>query len=145
MHDPEFQHLIHAIVHSDEYQHLKRQRHHLVTSVYDHSLKVAYLLYRHHKRYRLKTDLYELVRGALLHDYYLYDRQKKTHKRHLTRHPKKALQNAVIAYPNLTRTERDMIGRHMFPVTLRPPRTAGGWLICFYDKVAAVHDLVKRK
>lgn len=28
----------------------------------------------------------------------------------------------------------------MFPLTPIPPQTKAGWLLCFYDKVAAVSD-----
>ena len=29
---------------------------------------------------------------------------------------------------------------HMFSLTPMPPTTIAGWLICFYDKVAAISD-----
>ena len=141
--DLEFYHLVKDITKSKEYQQMKRFRHHVKTSAYSHSIKVAFLCYRHHKRFGTKKiDLYHFVRGALLHDYYLYDWHEKdpAHKFHGFTHPKKALENAENAYPDLTVTEKDMIERHMFPLTPRPPRTRGGWLLCFYDKVATVSD-----
>lgn len=138
----EFIALIRDIARSEEFSAMKHYRHHIKGSVYDHSVKVAYLCYRHHKRFGMKTDLRELVQGALLHDYYLYDLHDKStpHKLHWLRHPECALQNAVAKYPTLTPTQRDMILRHMFPVTPTPPTTAAGWIVCFYDKVAAVSD-----
>lgn len=141
--DPEFYHLMQSIIHSDEFKKMKAFRHHVKTSAYAHSIKVAYLCYRHHKRHGTSIDLYPFLRGALLHDYYLYDRRNKDikHKFHGFTHPKKALQNAKNGYPDLTPMEIDMIERHMFPLTPRPPKTRGGWLLCFYDKVAAVSDL----
>jgi uncharacterized protein len=36
--------------------------------------------------------------------------------------------------------EEDMILRHMFPLTPVPPRTKAGWLLCLYDKIAALSD-----
>jgi len=36
--------------------------------------------------------------------------------------------------------QQDMIKHHMFPITIMPPRTVAGWLLCFYDKLAAVND-----
>lgn len=140
--DKEFYRLIRDIVKSEAFRGTKKHKHHVKGSVYDHSLKVAYLCYRHHKRFRSKTDLSELVRGAMLHDYYLYDWHDKDpqHKYHGFTHPRHALRNAAEHYPDLSPMQRDMIARHMFPLTPIPPKTRGGWIICFYDKVAAISD-----
>ncbi len=142
MKNKEFEELIRRIVSSEDYTALKHARHHLRSNVYDHSVKVAYFCYRHHKRHGTKLALEELIRGALLHDYYLYDRRKKerAHRFHGITHPRYALINAARKYPDLSHTETDMIRRHMFPLTLIPPKTKGGWLICLYDKLAAISD-----
>lgn len=139
----EFTQKIRDITHSDEYRVMKHYRHHVKGSVYDHSVKVAYLCYRHYKRFGTKIDPTEFLRGALLHDYYLYNRKNKTVSPHFHGfvHPKYALGNASAHYPDLSRMEKDMILHHMFPLTPVPPKTKAGWLICFYDKVAAVTDL----
>lgn len=138
----EFFVIIRDIVRSDEYCGMKNCKHHIKGSVYDHSVKVAYLCYQHHKRFGTKIGLEEFVRGALLHDYYLYDWHEKSpsHRFHGFTHPRCALNNALAKYPDLTETEQDMILRHMFPLTPIPPTTKAGWLLCFYDKVAAVSD-----
>lgn len=138
----EFVFLVRDILHSGEFREMKRYKHHVKGSLYDHSVKVAYLCYRHHKRFGLKTDIADFVRGAMLHDYYLYDLHDScvSHKFHWFKHPKKALQNALEKYPALTYTQRDMIKHHMFPLTPMPPMTKAGWLICFYDKIAAISD-----
>lgn len=142
----EFNGLIHNIVHSEEFRRMKQYKHHLVGNTYEHSINVAYLCYRHYKRHKSKVDLNELIRGALLHDYFLYDRHDKSDTEHVRglvhgfMHPSRALANATHAYPDLTKTERDVIKRHMFPLTPIPPKTRCGWLVCFYDKVAAICD-----
>lgn len=130
------------IIKSEEYVGMKNYKHHIKGSVYDHSVKVAYLCYKHHKRFGTKVNLQEFIRGALLHDYYLYDwhDRKPEHRLHGFMHPKRALKNALEKYPDLTENEMDMISRHMFPLTIIPPRTKAGWILCFYDKVAAVSD-----
>ena len=43
------------------------------TSVYEHSVNVAYKSLLLVENYRLPVDKQSLVRGALLHDYFLYD------------------------------------------------------------------------
>ncbi|MBE6658486.1 MAG: HD domain-containing protein [Ruminococcaceae bacterium] len=139
--------LVRDILQTEEFRNMKNYKHHIRGNLYDHSVKTAYLCYRHHRRFRLKSDIGEVVRGALLHDFYLYDLHDKSTRRkfHWFRHPEKALQNALRKYPDLTPSQRDMIRRHMFPLTPIPPRTKAGWLICFYDKVAAVSDRFGRQ
>lgn len=138
----EFISYIRDITRSEEFRKMKNYKHHINGSVYDHSVKVAYLCYKHHKRFGLKMDIKEFVRGALLHDYYLYNLHDKSTSRrfHWFKHPGCALKNALKKYPALTDTQQDMIKHHMFPITPMPPSTKAGWILCFYDKVAAVSD-----
>lgn len=145
--DKEFLQTINDIITDKEFIKLKKFRHHIKSNVYDHSVKVAYLCYKHHKRFKLRGDIRELLRGALLHDYYLYDWHKKSPETRLhgIKHPKKALSNALKAYPDLTMREIDMIRHHMFPLTLSPPRTSYGWIVCFYDKIAAISDYFSKR
>ncbi len=143
MYDHEFKRLIREIISSDEFRAMKHYRHHVKSNLHDHCIKVAYLCYRHHKRFRPNIPPEELIRGALLHDYYLYDWHDKGASYRFIHgfvHPRAALRQALHRYPKLSYAERDMIRRHMFPMTLIPPKTHAGWLICFYDKVAAGSD-----
>ena len=137
-----FYDIIRDVVCTDEFRQMKNYKYHKNGNLFRHSIKVAYLCYLHHKKKKMKIDIEEFVIGALLHDYFLYDLHSGTekHKFHWFKHPKKALENAIKKFPNLTKTQQDMIKRHMFPVTLIPPRTKAGWLVCYYDKVAAVSD-----
>ena len=138
--------LIRDILSSHQFRSMRRMRHHVKGSVFDHSLKVAYLCYRHHKRFGNKTPLDEFIRGAMLHDYYLYDWHDRLpgHRLHCFTHPRTALTNARIDYPTLSRVQQDIILRHMFPLIPVPPRTSAGWLICLYDKIAAISDYLGR-
>lgn len=138
----EFVILVREIIHSEEFRGMKHYRHHIKGNVYDHSVKTAYLCYKHHRRFGTNINLQEFVRGAILHDFYLYDWHDKdaAHRFHGFTHPRRALENALHKYPDLTRIEQDMILHHMFPLTPVPPTTKAGWLICLYDKVAAVSD-----
>lgn len=142
----EFQELIRETIESDIFLKTKLERHHINSSVYHHSIKVAYLCYRHWKRFRTNIPLKELIRGALLHDFYLYDWNYKNSSplRHIFTHPRRALQNARRYYPELSPCEEDIILHHMFPVIPVPPKTHAGWLVCIYDKVAAISDYLSR-
>lgn len=138
----EFVLLIRDILRSPEFRQMKQYRSHIRSTLYDHSVKVAYLCFLHHKRWKMRIDIAEFVRGALLHDFFLYDlrNEGKGYLRHWFRHPQISLNNALSKYPTITEAQRDMIKNHMFPVTLKPPRTKAGWLVCFYDKIAATSD-----
>lgn len=133
--------LVRDVIRSEEFRKMKTYRHHRNGNLFDHSVKVAFLCYRHHRKFHMKSDVQSLVRGALLHDYYLYDLHGdgKPHKKHWFRHPDTALRNALAQYP-LTERQKDMIKHHMFPITVIPPKTPEGWLVCLYDKIAAVSD-----
>lgn len=108
------------------------------TSVFGHSLGVAYLSLYWAKRLRLHVDERALVRGALLHDYFLYDWHERGHGMlHGVRHPGIALRNAQKEFL-LNVIEEDVIARHMFPLGLTPPQYTESWLVCMADKVCAV-------
>lgn len=125
---------------------LRKFRQHGNVSVYDHSVGVAALSLRLARGLRLKIDESALVRGALLHDYFLYDWHVPDPDRplHGFYHPKAALQNARQDF-TLNRKEEDIIRRHMFPLTLKPPRTREGLLVCLADKLCAVRETLSRK
>ena len=107
----------------------KLAKQHGSTSVYQHSINVAYLSLWLAGRLPLRTDRRALVRGALLHDYFLYDWHKKDdgHRWHGFRHGKTAARNAKRDY-RLNRLEEYIIARHMFPLTVLPPKSKEGWI-----------------
>ena len=79
----------------------------------------------------------ELIRGALLHDYFLYDwhipDKEKPHRLHGFYHPGVALRNAAREYV-LTEREKNIIKRHMWPLTMVPPRYREAWIVTMADK-----------
>ena len=83
----------------------------------------------------------ELIRGALLHDYFLYDWHipdtENPHKLHGFYHPGVALRNAAKEYP-LTERERDIIGKHMWPLTMVPPLCREAWIVTAADKWCSI-------
>ena len=144
----EFYYLIKDIISTDEYQSMKNIKHHKYTNAYMHSIRVAYLCYLHYLKHPDKYDLNTLLRGALLHDYYLYDWHDKGNPklRHCFVHPRRSYKNAIRDYKNINKKEKDMILHHMWPVTIIPPHTRCGWLIVRMDKKAAAHDYaIKRR
>ena len=91
--------------------------------------------------FHLKVNEKALIRGALLHDYFLYDWhiKRKGHHFHGFTHPATALRNAEKEY-NLGDIERNIISRHMFPLTVVPPMCREAWLVCLADKYCAVKE-----
>ncbi|MBS1315599.1 MAG: HD domain-containing protein [Anaerotignum sp.] len=122
----------------------KLAKQHGSTSVYQHSINVAYLSLWLAGRLPLRTDRRALVRGALLHDYFLYDWHKKDdgHRWHGFRHGKTAARNAKRDY-RLNRLEEYIIARHMFPLTVLPPKSKEGWMVCLADKWCAAEETVR--
>ena len=101
------------------------------TSVFRHSVSVAYFSYYLALKMNAPVDIHSLVRGALLHDYFLYDWHQKdpSHRLHGFRHPKTALGNAQRDY-HLNWKEKNIIARHMFPLIPVPPQCREAWIVC---------------
>lgn len=114
---------------------------HGTTSIYRHSLNVAYTSLWMMERWQIRLEPKSLVRGALLHDYFLYDWHEKDggHRLHGFRHPAFALYNASKDF-SLNRKEKNIIARHMFPLTVLPPRCLEAWIVCFVDKYCAFSE-----
>ena len=110
-------------------------------SVYGHSILVAGICLWLAAGLRLRVDERALVRGALLHDYFLYDWHipGEDHRLHGFRHPRRAMENAVRDF-DVAPLEQDMILRHMFPLTPIPPRHREGWLLVAADKISTVYE-----
>lgn len=115
-------------------------------SVYDHVVNVALrsLAFADWlERRGVKVDRASLVRGALLHDYFLYDWHNPDPNDPLNlrgyTHPWTALRNAEQDF-QLTKRERTIIVRHMFPLTVIPPTCREAWIVCMADKLCAVRE-----
>ena len=91
-----------------------------------------------------RLDEEKLVRGALLHDYFLYDWHQKdpSHRLHGFRHPKTALGNAQRDY-YLNWKEKNIIARHMFPLIPVPPQCREAWIVCLADKWCALGETME--
>ena len=119
---------------------------HGTVSVYDHVIYVADKSLSYAKKLHLKVDERALVRGALLHDYYLYDWHihGAFYRGHIIKHPREAAAKAKQDF-RVSKKEENMIRRHMFPLTITPPRYREGWLISWADKTSAVSETLGKK
>jgi uncharacterized protein len=121
----------------------KELRHHRTTTVFAHSLGVAYISVLLAKKLRISINERELVRGALLHDYFLYDWRDPdpSHKLHGFKHAKIALNNADRDF-ELNDIEKDIIVKHMFPLNIKAPQYRESAIVCVADKICAVCELM---
>lgn len=129
-------------------QEMKQYIQHGAISTYDHVERVTELCFLVNRRWKLGADEETLVRGAFLHDFYLYDwhENDKSHRLHGYHHPDKSCANAV-KYFQIGAHEQDMILTHMWPLTLtRLPRSKEAWILCLVDKyVSTAETLVMRR
>ena len=86
------------------------------TSCFEHSLYVSYTSFIVSKK--LGLDYRSTARGALLHDFFLYDWHIKGNSEglHGFSHPRVALKNALEFF-ELNAIEREVILKHMWPLT----------------------------
>lgn len=108
----------------------------------DHSVFVSYYSFLVCKR--LGYDYISAARGALLHDFYLYDWHIKGTRTglHGFTHPKVALYNAN-RYFDLTGLEKDIILKHMWPLTLKLPKYKESFIVAFIDKICATLEIFR--
>ncbi len=117
---------------------------HGTVTCYEHSVSVAYVSVWLARCMGLRVDSASLIRGALLHDYFLYDwhRAEEAGKWHGFRHAQRALDNAQRDF-HLNAVEQDVIRKHMFPLNLRPPRYRESVLVSCADKLCALGEMVE--
>ena len=113
-------------------------RQHGDVSVALHCFFAAVVCVRLARALALRVDTRALVRGALLHDYFLYDWHDPdpSHRLHGFRHAGFALRNAGRDF-SLGPIERHMIASHMFPMNLVLPRFRESLLLCLADKICS--------
>lgn len=116
------------------------------TTVKRHCIRVAATAYYIALKTGIKVNERELIRGALLHDYFLYDWHEKLLRNqiHGFTHPKTALQEALKDF-TLSKREENMILHHMFPLTPCPPKYREGWILCLADKICATRETINRR
>ena len=135
------------IIHSDNFQSLKQYIQHGNVSVYTHSLYVASCAILINQKFNVGCNERELIRGALLHDYFLYDWHENSidniHPHlHGFYHPGIALKNADRDF-ELTLSEKDIIKKHMWPLTIIPPKYKEAWVVTTADKYSSFLETVR--
>ena len=144
----EFQSIVKELISNKTVQEMKKYRQHYNTSCFEHCYVAAYYCYSICKKYHL--DYISATRAAMLHDLFLYDwrvRQPDRKGLHVFTHGKTACDNACKLF-DLNEKEKDIIIKHMWPVTISFPKSMEGFILTFVDKYCAISesfDVLKSK
>lgn len=135
----EFYEIINDIIENKAVQDLKMYKHHYLYTRFEHSLSVSYYSYLLCKF--LKLDYKSAARAGLLHDLFFYDCENKLTrpKHHIHMHPMIALNNAQKLF-SLNNLEKDIILKHMWPLTLSIPKYRESFVVTFIDKYCAFKE-----
>ena len=112
-------------------------------SCLEHSFVVSYYCYTLIKRLHVSCDERALVRGALLHDYFLYDwhEPEAWHRLHGFRHPFFANRNAIRDF-QISKREQEIIRKHMWPLTVIPPVCREAWIVNAVDTASSLVEVL---
>lgn len=134
------------ILHSDNFIKTRKHLQHGTITVYKHSLNVAKYSLLLNRKWNLNCNKRDLVRGALLHDYFLYDWHDKEflgqrQRFHGFHHPMTALRNAEKEY-KLNNVQREIIKKHMWPLSVVPPMCREAWVVTVADKYCSFMETI---
>ena len=125
------------ITRSHNFNRTKLHVQHGTMTVNSHCMNVAKYSLAFSDKLHIRCNRRDLIRGALLHDYFLYDwhdnEHKQPYKLHGFYHPGIALKNASEEY-ELTDREKEIIKKHMWPLTVIPPTCREAWIVSCADK-----------
>lgn len=146
--DEEYYEIVNSILENSEFQRRLEYHHHENRSVYTHCLIVSYYSYLVAKK--MKLDYKSAAIAGLLHDFYYEDWQKNPKhgikNMHGFIHAKQSLENSKIYFSTLLNDKiNDSIVKHMFPLTIMPPKYIEGWIITFVDKIVSLEVLKQPK
>jgi uncharacterized protein len=141
----EYNNIVRDILENKEFCRLADYYHHN-SSILDHAKIVSWISYSLCKY--LNLDYRSAARGALLHDFFLYNWRNHDipdlakEKFHGIEHPKIALANSEKHFI-LNKIEKDIILKHMWPLTLVPPAYRESFIVTFVDKYTASREFVE--
>lgn len=144
--DQYFHDIVEDIINNKEYLKLKGIPHHNSTDRYNHCIDVAYRAYKLSCLFNVDTK--SVVRGALLHDFYVEVPHELKNgiegvSLMIKDHPKLAYKNAKKLF-KINDVEADIILTHMFPMNLNMPKHKESWLVSLSDKLVSFSEVTHR-
>ena len=137
------------ILSSRELEEANAQKHHLWSTVGEHSLRVtasSLMICYALRKLHIPTNIPVVVIAALCHDLGILGREKKyaNEVQCCQRHPG----DSVLAFRALTEEEdplvEDAIAHHMWPLTFLPPRHREGFILTLADKISSCMERTGR-
>lgn len=140
----EFFMLVSDLIDSDVVQSMDTHIHHNRITTLEHCISVAFLGFKITRKLNLNSRA--AARGGLLHDLYLYDWHKTVPPEglHGFCHPGIALRNAE-RYFDLDEREKNIILRHMWPMTILWPKYPESLIVSIVDKYCAFAEVFHSK
>lgn len=138
----EFRDCVDDILYNDKVQKLDDYEQHCHTSRLQHSVNVAYYSFLICKFF--DWDYRSAARAGLMHDLFYYDwrvTKLPKHNSHPGWHPRVALDNAK-KICDLNKIEEDAIVKHMWPMTLVPPKYKESFVVTLADKTCATFEAI---
>ncbi len=138
-----------SILESDEMQQAYEQTHHRISTVGEHTMRVALssvMICFALKKLHIKVNVPAVVIGSLCHDLGILGRSHKyADNRECSReHPKDSVAVARELVDDLPEKTEDIIERHMWPAGgSKAPNSLEGAIVSVADKYSAVKDIVK--
>lgn len=134
------------ILKSENFRRTRTHIQHGTMTVHNHCMDVARYSLLINKKLGIGCNMHDLIRGALLHDYFLYDWHDKEYlsqrkRLHGFHHPMTALSNAEKEY-DLNDIQREIIKKHMWPLSVVPPTCREAWVVTAADKYCSLMETV---
>ena len=139
----ELEDIYQSFLHDERILLMKNISMHRGSNCYIHSFKVAKLAIKRALRHK-KGDLYIILLGSILHDYYLYDWRidKSKMKSHLKDHPYIAAENAEKDF-GIHEPIKKVIKSHMWPINFTEfPKTKEARIISHADKTIYLREII---
>lgn len=138
----EYRNIIKALYEHPMVQSMKDFIQHSDITCLEHCIFVSYVSFWICRR--LGFDYVAAARAGLLHDFFLYDWHIKGDRKglHGFTHPRASLRNALL-YFAINEVEKDIIVKHMWPLTWAWPRYRETWVVLLADKYCAILEILK--
>ena len=138
--DKFFLDIVSDMIENSTVQQMNNFKQHYETTCFEHCLVASYYCYLLCKKFNL--DYISCSRAAMVHDLFLYDWRKRQDDRkglHAFTHPRTAYQNASKLF-DLNEKEKDIILKHMWPVTVALPKYKESYILTLVDKYCALNE-----